>query len=131
MLELLGKDPHVELGGHTINHPHLSWLSADESRREIEGCRTRLRERLGAPIRHFAFPFGRRGDCGEREFEFTRQAGYATAATTRKGLVGDRDKTRLHSLPRNTLNGSHRTTAHVDVHLSGLSGVIARGLNAT
>ncbi len=131
MLEVLGQDPHVEIGGHTISHPHLSWMSADDLQREIAGCRTRLQDRLGLPIRHFAFPFGRRGDCGEREFQFCKQAGYESAATTRKGLVGDRDRERLHSLPRNTLNGSHQTTAHVDMHLSGVSGLVARGLNAT
>ena len=33
-------------------------------RAEIGGSGDRVRERLGVPCRHFAFPYGRRGDCG-------------------------------------------------------------------
>lgn len=130
MLDALRDDPCVEIGGHTMTHPRLSALTADQAQSEIAGCQARLQDRLGRPVQHFAFPYGRQADCGEREFAITRAAGFASAATTRKGLVGVGDRDRLHALPRNTLNGAHRHTAQMEVHLSGLGGLIARGLRA-
>jgi peptidoglycan/xylan/chitin deacetylase (PgdA/CDA1 family) len=131
MLDALHDDPCVEIGGHTITHPHLSALPESGARDEIMGCKARLEQQLRRPVRHFAFPFGRRGDCSEREFSLTQEAGFVSAATTRKGLAGHSDRDRLQALPRNTLNGSHQQTAQVEMHLSGLSGVVARLRHAT
>jgi peptidoglycan/xylan/chitin deacetylase (PgdA/CDA1 family) len=131
MLEELGRDPLVEIGGHTVSHARLTALSDADARMEITGCRRRLQDRLGLPVRHFAFPYGRRGDCGAREAALAREAGFASAATTRKGLVGAADLGRPHALPRNTLNGTHRRAAHVELHLTGLGGLAARVLRAT
>ena len=131
MLEAVRDDPCVEVGGHTVSHARLSSLPLEDARREIAGCRARLQQRLGLPVRHFAFPYGRRGDCGEREAGLAREAGFATAATTRRGLVGAADQARLHALPRNTLNGAHRHVSQAEMHLSGLGGFVARALRAT
>ncbi len=83
MLEELRDDPLVEIGGHTVTHARISSLSPDGARFELKGSRDRLVERLGIPARHFAFPYGRSGDCGPRDFAIARDAGYASAATTR------------------------------------------------
>ena len=131
MLEAVRDDPYMEIGGHTVSHARLSSLPLEDARQEIAGCRARLQERLGLPVRHFAFPYGQRGDCGEREFGLAREAGFATAATTRRGLVRAADRSGLHALPRNSLNGAHRHTSQAEVHLSGLGGLLARGLRAT
>jgi peptidoglycan/xylan/chitin deacetylase (PgdA/CDA1 family) len=131
MLDDLRDDPCVEIGGHTMSHPRLSALSNSEARSEIVGCRARLQERLRLPVRHFAFPFGRKKDCGERDFALARAAGFDTAATTQKGLVGAPFRDRLHALRRNTLNGAHRHTSLAETHLSGLGGLVARGLRST
>ena len=126
MLESVAHDPCVEIGAHTVSHPHLAGLSPEEVLHEMTECRARLIERLGVPVRHFAFPYGRAVDCGKRDFEIARRAGYASASTTRKGLIrGGRDP---FGLPRNTLNGSHRHLAFAKAHLIGLSGVAARVL---
>ena len=126
MLEGVAHDPCVEIGAHTVSHPHLAGLSPEEVLHEMTECRARLIERLGVPVRHFAFPYGRATDCGERDFEIARRAGFASASTTKKGLVrGGRDP---FGLPRNTLNGSHRHLAFAKAHLTGLSGVAARVL---
>jgi peptidoglycan/xylan/chitin deacetylase (PgdA/CDA1 family) len=124
MLEQLRDDPLVEIGGHTVTHARISALSPPGALGELKGCRDRLVDRLGVPSRHFAFPYGRSGDCGTRDFDIARDAGYASAATTRKGLV-------LHgqdpyALPRCTINGSDRNVATMELHLSGLTGVAAR-----
>jgi peptidoglycan/xylan/chitin deacetylase (PgdA/CDA1 family) len=124
MLEALRDDPLVEIGGHTVSHPRVSSLSPERARAELQGCRDRLVERLGVACRHFAFPFGRAGDCGPRDFEIARASGFASAATTRKGLM--RHGQDPFDLPRNTINGAHRSLTTMELHLTGLTGAAAR-----
>ncbi|MFD0938126.1 polysaccharide deacetylase family protein [Methylobacterium trifolii] len=126
MLEALRDDPLVEIGGHTVAHPRISALSPEEARAELAGCRERLVERLGLPVRHFAFPYGRAADCGRRDYEIARAAGFASAATTRKGLV--RRGQDPFGLPRVTLNGGQRHLSLIEAHLTGLTGAAARVL---
>lgn len=126
MLEALRDDPLVEIGSHTVSHARISTLSADDAFGEIDGSRRRLEERLGIAVKHFAFPYGRAGDCGPRDFDLVRRAGYDSAATTRKGLV--RHSHDPFRLPRNTLDGSHRHLALAEMHLIGATGVAARVL---
>ena len=126
MLDRMAGDPLVEVGAHTISHPRVSALSPEEARHEIHGSRARLIERLGLPVRHFAFPYGRSADCGPRDFALARAAGFASASTTRKGLA--RGGCDPFELPRNTLNGSHRNLALVEAHLAGLTGLAAKVL---
>ena len=45
-----------EIGGHTINHPDLSTLSADDAKREICNDRVALTQ-LGYKVTSFAYPF--------------------------------------------------------------------------
>jgi peptidoglycan/xylan/chitin deacetylase (PgdA/CDA1 family) len=124
MLQALRDDPLVEIGGHTVSHARIASLSPSEALAELQGCRERLIERLGGAIRHFAFPYGRSDDCGPRDFALARQAGFVSAATTRKGLV--RHGQDAFDLPRNTINGAHRSLAMMQLHLTGLTGVAAR-----
>jgi len=124
MLETLARHPLIEIGAHTMTHPRISSLAPDEALAELEGARVRLNQRLGLNVQHHAFPYGRSGDCGPRDFALARQAGFLSAATTRKGLVrGGQDR---FSLPRNTINGSHRSVGAMEMHLLGLTGVAAR-----
>jgi peptidoglycan/xylan/chitin deacetylase (PgdA/CDA1 family) len=124
MLEALAKDPLIEIGAHTINHARISSLAHEAAFAEIEGSRAQLNQRLGINLQHFAFPYGRSGDCGPRDFALARRAGFLSAATTRKGLLrGGHDR---FSLPRNTINGSHRSLAAMEMHLMGFTGTAAR-----
>jgi peptidoglycan/xylan/chitin deacetylase (PgdA/CDA1 family) len=125
MLETLRDDPLVEIGAHTMSHARISSLSSAEALAELKGSRTRLIERLGVAARHFAFPYGRSGDCGPRDFAIAREAGFASAATTRKGLL-TRNGQQPFALPRNTINGAHRSLATMELHLTGLTGAAAR-----
>ena len=124
MLDVLARDPLIEIGAHTISHPRMSSLSPEAAFAELEGARIRLNERLGINVQHHAFPYGRAADCGPRDFAIARKAGYFSAATTRKGLVrGGQDRFKL---PRNTINGGHRSLAAMEMHLTGLTGTAAR-----
>lgn len=126
MLDALRYDPIVEIGSHTVSHARIASLSARDALAELAGSRARLRDRLGVKARHFAFPYGRSGDCGARDFDLAREAGYASAATTRKGVVrAGQDAFRL---PRNTLNGATRNLTMIELHLTGATGAAARVL---
>lgn len=50
--------PLVEVGAHTVTHPHLDLLPAAAARDEIRGSRDRLAELLGAEPPGFAYPHG-------------------------------------------------------------------------
>jgi peptidoglycan/xylan/chitin deacetylase (PgdA/CDA1 family) len=50
----------VAIGGHSISHPHLTRLSAQERQREIVGSLQTLEDQLGRRASAFAYPYG---DC--------------------------------------------------------------------
>ena len=127
MLGELAASSCVEIGSHTVTHRRVSDLSDVRAFEEIEQSRTRLGEKLGLQVRHFAFPYGRRADCSPRDFDFVRKAGYETASTTRKGLVmRDGDD---FTLPRSTLNGRYQNPVMAEIFLSGFAGAAAEVLN--
>ena len=84
-----------EIGGHSLSHPRLSQLAAAEADSEIAGCRARLEDELGAPVRTFAYPYG---DLSAAVVEQVR-AHYEAACTVEMGTarLGD-DRMRLPRL---------------------------------
>ncbi len=126
MLAALRDDPFVEIGAHSINHLRIASLTEAEAANEISGSRDRLQSQLGVACRHFAFPYGRSGDCGPRDFALGQALGFASLATTRKGLV--RSDRQAFNLRRNTLNGAHRHFGMIEAHLTGFTGFAAKVL---
>ena len=126
MLSDLRNDPVVELGAHTVSHPHLAALSEEAAWQEISGSRERLQRRLGIGIHHFAFPYGQPADCGPREGTLARKAGYATASTTRKGVLRTVEAQDQFALPRNNLNGAAKEMASVEMLLAGLGSLLSQ-----
>ena len=39
--------------------------------------------RIGRPVRHFAYPYGKATDAGSREFALAKECGFETAVTFR------------------------------------------------
>ena len=56
-LRALG-DRGVEIGSHTLSHPHLPRLSDVEIDRELRDSRAQIADELGRPCRFLAYPFG-------------------------------------------------------------------------
>src|SRR5205823_14798941 len=76
----------VSFGAHTMHHPILAYLEdAEEVRREVEECRTVLEQRLGHPVRTFAYPIGKSEHIGDQGLWAVRAAGYEWAVTTIEG----------------------------------------------
>jgi peptidoglycan/xylan/chitin deacetylase (PgdA/CDA1 family) len=66
----------IEIGSHTVSHPHLRDLSDDELDRELRESRLRIEEKLGRPCGVLAYPYG---ESDARVREAARRAGYAAA----------------------------------------------------
>lgn len=73
----------AEIGGHTRNHPILARLDDMQARDEIANGKRDLEERLGHPIRLFAYPNGRPDkDYTPRHVDMVRDCGYELAVST-------------------------------------------------
>lgn len=118
-LRQLASDPLVTIGAHTRRHFSLAKLPEAQARAEIADGHARLQRELGRPIRHFAYPFGDETAAGPREFAMTRELGFASAVTTRKGLIAPGHANSLTALPRVSLNGDYQDPRYVQVLLSG------------
>jgi len=79
--DLAGR-PGVEIGAHTLSHPALAALPAEEQRQEIVQSRERLEALLGRPVRFLAYPFGKPKDVSAETIGLARAAGFRAAFTT-------------------------------------------------
>ena len=118
-LRRLAAHPLCTIGAHSLTHAMLAKHDAATAAREIEESRAILAAHLGQPIRHFAYPVGDPGSAGAREFEMARRLGFASAVTTRPGMIFPEHRAHLTALPRLSINGNWQDAAFVDVLLSG------------
>jgi peptidoglycan/xylan/chitin deacetylase (PgdA/CDA1 family) len=85
-----GELAELEAGGiriesHGISHRPLSELAIDEAAREITLSKLRLEERLGRPVRAFAYAKGAEAHYEPVHVILLRQAGYELAFTSVSG----------------------------------------------
>lgn len=77
-----------EIGSHTLTHPILSRLSAEELGRQVVASRSLLEERTGRRVRYFSYPNGKMEDASAAVFDAVNRAGYEAAVSTIEGRVG-------------------------------------------
>ncbi len=94
-LRALDKEGLITIGGHTINHPNLASLNAEQQRSEIIGGKQAIEAQLGHPIYDFAYPYG---SFNATSIQIARQAGYREAVSTIAGTI--HNNTTLYSLHR-------------------------------
>jgi peptidoglycan/xylan/chitin deacetylase (PgdA/CDA1 family) len=87
----------VDIGSHTLTHPHLVQLSGDELARELRDSKAEIEEELGRPCPDLAYPYGEYDDRVRRA---ARTAGYDRAFALRGGLADDRYAVRRLDLYR-------------------------------
>lgn len=73
----------MEVGAHTLTHPHLTTLPPEAQAQEIEGSVELIERRLGVRPRGFAYPGG---DYDARTLEVIAASSLEYAVTTRAGL---------------------------------------------
>jgi peptidoglycan/xylan/chitin deacetylase (PgdA/CDA1 family) len=99
-----------EFGSHTINHPELVRLSWDEIATELGGAKTEIENRLGAPVKAFAYPYAfpqaKRGFVDQFK-NLLMAGGYESCVTTQIGRywLGD-DLLQIKRLPVNSVDDS-------------------------
>lgn len=74
----------IGLGAHTISHPVLSSLSAENQYAEIAGSRQQLESIIGRPVLTFAYPYGA---FTNQTVDMVKAAGFHVACTTVCGSV--------------------------------------------
>jgi peptidoglycan/xylan/chitin deacetylase (PgdA/CDA1 family) len=87
----------IQVESHGISHRPLAALEVDEAAREIVLSKLRLEERLGRPVRAFAYVKGSEAHYRPVHLSLLRQAGYEVAFTSVSGANGPAaDPLRLH-----------------------------------
>ena len=69
----------VEIGSHSMTHPHLTRLSDSDLHKELRDSKHLLEDRLGKEVSSFAYPYG---EHDRRVMDEVRAAGYYCAYTT-------------------------------------------------
>ncbi|MEM9204732.1 MAG: polysaccharide deacetylase family protein [Pseudomonadota bacterium] len=115
----LHADPLVTIGAHTVEHYAVGKVSEGQARSEMVDGRNRLAEQLGDIPRHFSYPYGDAGSAAARDFELAEELGFATAVTTRPGVLFGEHAEHLHALPRVSLNGEYQDLKYLDLYLTG------------
>lgn len=117
--------PLATIGAHSVNHYNLSRLSEARARAELADCAAILEIETGRRPRHLAYPYGYAAAVGVREVGLAAEAGYASAVTTRHGLLQAAHAGHPHALPRISVNGRYQRLAHLRTMLSGVTTPLA------
>jgi peptidoglycan/xylan/chitin deacetylase (PgdA/CDA1 family) len=95
--ELCSLDPGlITIGSHTLSHPILNLLTADEIDFELRESRRLLERQLDHAVEYFCYP---NGSYDARVYQSVKTI-YRAAVTTESGVVNRSDSTDPHRLPR-------------------------------
>jgi peptidoglycan/xylan/chitin deacetylase (PgdA/CDA1 family) len=115
----LSRHPLATIGAHTIHHRMLAKWPPDVARDEMARSKAQIEARIGGLVRHFAYPVGDPTSAGIREFSLAKEIGFASAVTTRPGMLFDEHRDHATALPRLSVNGAWQDDAYVEILLSG------------
>lgn len=118
----------VEFGAHSVHHACLGRLDDAAAYREIAQSKADCEALLGAPVQHFAYPYGDSEAAGAREAAICRAVGFRTAVTTECNTIFSTDRERPFLLPRLTYNGRFQDTPLLELLLSGTLPRLRRAL---
>lgn len=121
----LSAHPLATIGAHTVHHYNLRRLSAEDALQEMVESTAIIEARTGVRPRHFAYPYGYEAAVGRREVDLARQAGFASAVTTRHGVLHSGHAGHRRALPRISVNGHFQRLDYMRMFLSGLTTPIA------
>jgi len=75
----------IGFGAHTVTHPILSKIPAKQLKQEIRDSKDIIEINLKLPVKHFAYPVGRREDFTGAVKKELRDTGFECAVTTVSG----------------------------------------------
>ncbi len=83
----------MSIGSHTLTHPHLARIPAEQLAREVAASKQQLEDALGVAVTSFCYPYGNFNAAVQEE---VRAAGYLLAtATIRDNRNCDADRWQL------------------------------------
>ncbi|MBR2117591.1 MAG: polysaccharide deacetylase family protein [Pseudomonadota bacterium] len=126
-LKTFSTDPLVSIGAHTVSHCNLARETEAGAMRQMRDSRARIEDHLQKPALHFAYPYGDKAAAAAREFAMAKELGFATAVTTRPGMIFAENAEHLTALPRISLNGNYQTTRFLSVLTSGAATAMWNG----
>jgi len=124
-IRFLATHPLATIGAHTVSHANLARLTEDQARREIREAARIIKTEIGFSPTHMAYPYGGAGAVGKREAALAKEAGFASAVTTRHGVLRAGHAEHLTALPRISINGRYQRVNHVMTMLSGITTPLA------
>ncbi len=87
-------DIGLEIGSHTLTHPHLTSLDDQALNRELIDSKHKLEDIIGKEVIGFSYPYG---DYDERVIAATAAAGYKYAVSTKLGTTA---RANVYEIPR-------------------------------
>ena len=78
----------MDVGGHSVDHPHLDVLPRTRMQDEIDRCRDTLSQLVQRDVRNFAFPHG---SHRRREREHLATTGWRSGAAVKNALSHSAD----------------------------------------
>jgi peptidoglycan/xylan/chitin deacetylase (PgdA/CDA1 family) len=95
----------VEVGSHTVSHPHLHSLHRQDIEKELKDSKDAIEDQLGSPISSFSYPYAfpeQNGTFLRQMRQYMEAAGYDHGVTTVLGSVNRQsDRYFLPRLPAN------------------------------
>jgi peptidoglycan/xylan/chitin deacetylase (PgdA/CDA1 family) len=107
-----------EIGAHTVNHVNLGAIAIEEARWEVIESKRQLESRIGAEVKLFSFPFGRKQHFQPAVREIVEHAGYDALFSAYGGFVSGRSDP--FDIPRMGVSSEHRPL-DLMMELEGLS----------
>ena len=83
----LSRKPLVEIGSHSMSHPHLSAVSNGEQKEEISKSKRQVENMVGKTINGFSYPFGTKRDYNNKTLKIVQASGYRYACANFPGRV--------------------------------------------
>jgi peptidoglycan/xylan/chitin deacetylase (PgdA/CDA1 family) len=105
-----------EIGSHTVSHPDMATIPVDQTHAELVQSKQTLEDRLGRPVRWFAYPFGGRQHFSPERLALVTEAGYEGCLSGFGGFVYPEVRDRI--VPREPIT-HFRSLVNLELHLSG------------
>lgn len=115
----MAADPLCTIGVHTLTHSMLAHRRIEFARHELFESRRIIEAKTGVAARHLAWPVGDPASAGAREFRLAADLGFASAVTTRPGMLFPGHADHLTALPRLSVNGNWQDRRYLEVLLTG------------
>lgn len=104
-----------EIGSHSVSHPDFGQLDDAAAMKELLDSRLAIEERLGQPVKWFAFPFGGATNFRPEQTQLVKAAGYQGCFSALRGFIEPNRQGEI--LPREAVP-YFRNLTHLELHIN-------------